>query len=89
MGPKSNNRSLWLTLAAVTGQVGCITIVVTLGAVLLGRWLDRIFDLDPILTIGFTLLSLPITMFSIFATVRWTTARMLNPEQDKSVPEEE
>ena len=69
--------------------VGCITLVLTLGAILLGLWLDGVFGIRPVLTIGFTLLSLPITLYSIFAIVRWTTGRMLNTEQDKAVPEEE
>jgi uncharacterized protein (DUF2062 family) len=89
LSQKNSNRSLWLALAAVTGQVGCITLVLTLGAILLGLWLDGVFGIRPVLTIGFTLLSLPITLYSIFAIVRWTTGRMLNTEQDKAVPEEE
>jgi hypothetical protein len=37
-----------LTLAAVVGQVGCLTLVIILGAILGGIWLDSRFDTKPL-----------------------------------------
>jgi F0F1-type ATP synthase assembly protein I len=69
-----------LTLAAVTSQVGCITVVITIGALLLGLWLDAQFGTRPLLTVILTLLSLPVTLFTMFATVRWTLDKMKTGE---------
>jgi F0F1-type ATP synthase assembly protein I len=84
-------RKLGLTLAAVTTQVGCVTLLLTLGAILVGRWLDGWLGTDPVLTISLTLISLPVTLVSIFAIVRWTTSKMIDSQAEKQdqVSEEE
>ncbi len=76
-------RALTLTLTAVTGLVGCITIVITIAAMLLGLWLDARFETRPTITLVLTLGSLPVTLVVMFYAVRWTTTRMLiSPEKD-------
>jgi F0F1-type ATP synthase assembly protein I len=86
---RNKTRPLGLTLAAVTTQVGCLTLVLTLGAILVGRWLDAWLGTDPVLTISLTLLSLPVTLVSIFAIVRWTTSKMLNSQTEKNEQDSE
>lgn len=93
MSQKSDNRArkaLNLTLAAVTSLVGCITVVITIAALLLGLWLDARFDTRPTLTVVITLGSLPVTLIIMFLVVRWTTSRMLIvPDKDEKDMEEE
>jgi MFS-type transporter involved in bile tolerance (Atg22 family) len=82
-------KALNLTLAAVTSLVGCITVVITIAALLLGLWLDARFGTRPTLTIVVTLASLPVTLVVMFLVTRWTTSRMLIVPDDKKETSEE
>lgn len=83
-------KALNLTLAAVTSLVGCITVVITIAALLLGLWLDARFGTRPTLTVVLTLGSLPVTLVVMFLVVRWTTSRMLIvPDKDTEKSSEE
>ena len=87
---KKSQRALALTLTAVTGLVGCITIVITIAALLLGLWLDARFDTKPTITLALTIASLPVTLIVMFYAVRATTNRMLSKaEKNKENAEEE
>jgi hypothetical protein len=72
-------RSLNLTLAAVTGQVGCLTLIIIFAALFSGRWLDNRFDTSPLFTIGLMIASVPVTLVLMFWVVRWMTSRYLQP----------
>ncbi|MQC27192.1 MAG: AtpZ/AtpI family protein [Chloroflexi bacterium] len=87
--PKNDRarKALNLTLAAVTSLVGCITVVTTIAALLLGLWLDARFGTRPTLTIVVTLVSLPVTLVTMFVVVRWTTSRMLIVPKKKNEKE--
>jgi hypothetical protein len=65
-----------LTLAAVAGQAGCLTLVVIFAALFLGLWLDNLFDTRPLLTVVLMVASVPITLVLMFWMVRKTTARL-------------
>ena len=83
-------KALNLTLAAVTSLVGCITVVITIAALLFGLWLDAQFGTRPRLTIVITLASLPVSLVVMYFVTRWTTSKMLHPdasEQEKSEEE--
>ena len=82
-------KALNLTLAAVTSLVGCITVVITIAALLLGLWLDARFGTRPTLTIVVTLASLPVTLVVMVLVTRWTTSRMLIVPDDKKERSEE
>jgi len=71
--------ALNMTLAAVAGQVGCLTIVVIGVALLLGMWLDNILGTRPLFIIGLLLVSVPVTLVMMFWLVRKTTAH-IKPE---------
>lgn len=76
-------KALPITLTVVTGLVGCITIVITIAALLLGLWLDARFDTRPTLTLVLTLGSLPVTLIVMFFAVRKATNSMLGtPDTD-------
>jgi MFS-type transporter involved in bile tolerance (Atg22 family) len=72
--PTPERKRNWrnLALAGVVGQVGCLTLVIVLGAVLGGLWLDARFQMTMILVIA----SIPISLALMFALVRAATARI-------------
>jgi len=89
MSKPNRQRNLNLTIAAVTGQVGCLTLAVILLALFGGLWLDNTFDTaKPVFTVGLMIGSIPVTLILMFWTVKATTARML-PEPKNSEPTEE
>ena len=69
-------------------QIGCMAVVITLGALVLGLWLDGLLRTGPWLTIGLLVISMPISMFAVFRfalrAARRLNERSANPE-DKSV----
>ena len=65
-----------LTLAVIAGQVGCVTLVIVLVAVLGGMWLDNRFQTSPLLTIALVVISVPISLYVMFAIVRAAVARI-------------
>lgn len=84
--PKSGKQYAFnLALAAVAGQVGCLTVVLVLVALFGGLWLDNTFATDtPVFTIGLMMASVPVTLVLMLWIVRRTTARLLPPQQPKS-----
>jgi magnesium-transporting ATPase (P-type) len=82
-------RSLNLTLAAVTGQVGCLTLIIIIAALFIGRWLDNRLDSSPLFTIALMIGSVPVTLVVMFRVVRWVTARYLQPTKKDSKDLEE
>ncbi len=65
-----------LALAAVAGQVGCLTLIIVLAAVFAGLWLDNRFDTKPMITLILVFGSLPVTLILMFAIVRGATKKM-------------
>jgi F0F1-type ATP synthase assembly protein I len=54
-----------LALASTVSQVGCVTVIIIIGALLAGLLLDDLLGTKPILTIGLILVSIPISLFSV------------------------
>jgi F0F1-type ATP synthase assembly protein I len=78
-----------LTMAAVAGQVGCLTLAVIFIALFGGLWLDNYFQTRPMITIILMIGSVPVTLVAMFFVVRATTARMMpTAEQDQEPAEE-
>lgn len=65
-----------MTLAAIAGQVGFIALVMVLATVFGGLWLDNVFGTKPIITIVLLLLSVPVTLITMFWVVRQATSRI-------------
>lgn len=82
-----------LAMAAVAGQVGCLTLVIVLVAVFAGLWLDSRFGTKPMMTLILVFASLPVTLILMFAVVRGATKKMkLNhssQEEENSQTEED
>jgi F0F1-type ATP synthase assembly protein I len=81
--------TLNLTLAAVAGQVGCLTLAIIFAALFLGLWLDNRFDSRPWITIILMIGSVPVTLVLMFWVVRKTTARFTSGSGQKSNTDEE
>jgi hypothetical protein len=81
---KQPNRQRVVNLAIVglLGQVGCITLLIILGALFLGLWLDARFGTRPVITIVVLIASIPISLLIMFAVVRMGLAR-LKPQSDE------
>jgi len=65
-----------LTLAAVVSQVGCLTTVLILAALLVGLWLDARMDTKPMFTLVLLVGSAPVTLVLMLWIVRRATARI-------------
>jgi F0F1-type ATP synthase assembly protein I len=81
--------SLNMALAAITGQVGCLTIVIILLALLAGLWLDNRFDTSPWFTLALLIGSMPITLILMFRIARSITSRMVMTPPEENTPQKE
>jgi F0F1-type ATP synthase assembly protein I len=81
-------RAFNLTLAAVAGQVGCITLVIILVALFVGLWLDNQLNTRPLFTLILMMGSVPVTLVIMFWVVRKTTARISPGSTNKTNLEE-
>ena len=66
----SKTKFFNLTLASVAGQVGCLTLLIVIGAIFGGLWLDNRFDSKPMYTVGLLIASIPISLGVMFLVVR-------------------
>lgn len=65
-----------LTLAAVAGLVGLLTLVIILVAVFGGLWLDNHFGTRPRYTLILVIVSMPVTLILMFVIVRSITKKI-------------
>jgi F0F1-type ATP synthase assembly protein I len=79
-----------LTIAGVTAQVGCLTLVVVLAAVFGGIWLDNHFMTRPWFTVGLLLASIPLSLGGMFFVVRIAVNKIkTNSESNTTEPTED
>ena len=69
-------RLLNLTLASVAGQVGCLTLIIIIAAVLGGLWLDNYYQTKPMFTVGLLIVSIPISLAVMIIVVRFATSKI-------------
>ncbi len=73
-----------LALVAVSGQVGCLTLVIIFVALLGGLWLDRFFQTKPLFTIILLIASVPVDVIAMLWVVRKATGKIKSVPKDKS-----
>jgi hypothetical protein len=75
---QESRKQYWLnlTLAGVAGQVGCVTLIIILAAVLGGLWLDNRFQTRPIFTAVLLLASIPVSLAAMLYIVRLFTSKI-------------
>lgn len=78
-----------MTLAAVAGQVGCLTLVVIFVSLFGGLWLDRTFDTRPLFTVLLVIGSIPVTLVAMFWVVRKATSHIKPDTKNQSSQSEE
>jgi len=74
--PSRRQKILNLTLASITAQVGCITLVIVLAAVFAGIWLDNRFETRPWFTLGLLVVSIPVSLAIMFWVVRLAVSKI-------------
>jgi hypothetical protein len=75
----SNTRLGNITMAVIAAQSGCFTIVLVIGALLLGLWLDAQFGQRGPFTVGLLLLSIPLSLFIMVRTALSAVQRIQPP----------
>jgi hypothetical protein len=88
--PRQSRKQYWinLTLAGAAGQVGCVTLIIILVAVLGGLWLDARFDTRPMFTFGLLLVSIPVSLAAMLFIVRLFTSKIkAGPPPEKIPPD--
>jgi F0F1-type ATP synthase assembly protein I len=84
---EGKNRSQYtknLALAAVAGQVGCVTLIIVVVALIAGLWLDNRFETRPLFLVTFLIGSVPVTVIVMLWIVRSVTAR-IKPSSEAQV----
>lgn len=88
--PDRKQNVVNMALAIVAGQVGCLTLVIVLAAVLGGIWLDNHFNSRPTFTIALVLVSIPVSVIAMLVFVRAAVRRMtVSNKQDSQNQREE
>jgi F0F1-type ATP synthase assembly protein I len=80
--PDSRKELFRTALISTAGSVGCLTVVVILGAILGGIWLDSHFGTKPTWTITLALVSVPLSVLVMIVVVRAIIKR-IQSELDK------
>lgn len=75
---KQARKQYWLnlTLAGAAGQVGCVTLVIIIAAVLAGLWLDSRFETRPTFTLILLIASIPVSLAAMLYIVRMVTSKI-------------
>jgi F0F1-type ATP synthase assembly protein I len=84
---KGNTRN-WV-IAAVTGQVGCLTLVIILAAVFGGLALDAHYGTKPWFTVGLLVASIPISLGAMLFLVRKAVSRIKTSKPEEIPGKEE
>ncbi|NOR81981.1 MAG: hypothetical protein GQ526_00625 [Ardenticatenales bacterium] len=85
--PPRPSGAIGIALASTVSQVGCVTVVVVIGALLLGLWLDSLLGTRPLLTIAFVLASIPVSLYSVVRIAQSAASRVRYPE-DEAPPQD-
>lgn len=74
----------------VGGEVGCLTVLIVLGAVLGGLWLDKLIGTKPLITILLVLASAPLSLFLTYKIAKRSvgSTNILKMSDGESKPKE-
>jgi hypothetical protein len=87
---QNDKKSIVNTLLVVMiGQVGCLTLVVILGSVYLGLWLDKVFDTKPVITLVLLFAGIPLSVILMLFVARRTLARLKEQKESPSIADGE
>jgi F0F1-type ATP synthase assembly protein I len=82
--PDRKRYAINLTLAAMAGQVGCVTLVIILVALVGGMWLDSVFNTRPWISVALLVVSVPVALYVMWLIASKAIAKILVnlPPQD-------
>jgi F0F1-type ATP synthase assembly protein I len=81
--PDSRKELFKTALISTAGSVGCLTVVIILGAILGGMWLDNHFGTKPTWTLTLALISIPLSVLVMVIVVRAIIKR-IQPDLEKN-----
>lgn len=76
----SGERARNLTFAALLAPAGCLNVIIIIGALLLGLWLDSLAGVRGPFTIGLILISVPVGLF-LMVRIALSAVRQITPPQ--------
>lgn len=77
-----------VALASAVSQVGCVTVVVILGALVAGLALDNALDTKPVFTLLLLIGSIPVSLYLLVRVALSATAQLTQPASSKEVDAE-
>jgi len=83
-GKNHSRHTFNLALAAMAGQVGCLTTIIVVTALFAGLWIDSRFNTRPTFTIVLVILSVPLTLAVMLWVVKNITSRIKTATQQKT-----
>ena len=77
MGQQDDNQqkqtlSIINLMMTLTGQIGCLTLLILIGAAFLGRWLDAMLNTGRTATLWLILGSLPLSLLLMYGLIKLT-----------------
>jgi hypothetical protein len=88
-GMDKKQRVFNLALAALTGQVGCVTLIIVIAAILGGIWLDGRFNTKPAFTLILTVASIPVSLVIMFVLAQGAVKKIKTTGSGKMMIEKE
>jgi multisubunit Na+/H+ antiporter MnhG subunit len=77
-GDQREQTAFGAVLATTVAQVGCVTVIVIVGALALGIALDSRLDTKPLFTLLFVLVSIPLSLY-LLVRVAYSSVQKLTP----------
>lgn len=82
--PVDRSKLLNLSVLGIATQVGCLTLVIILGFMFLGVWLDQQFGTKPWWSMGLVFGSIPVSIIVMLLVVRSATAKLKTKSEAES-----
>jgi|SRR5450432_2180801 Putative F0F1-ATPase subunit Ca2+/Mg2+ transporter len=79
---QNNPNRLYATMG-LAGQAGCLTVVMAVGALLIGLWLDQTFGTRPRFALICVVVSVPINLVVTLWVTQRLIARVIPPDKPK------
>jgi len=85
--PKDYVRNVAFAVGA--SQAGCVTVIIVIGALFLGIWLDGMLNTKPVLTVGLMILSIPFSLMIMVYIALSAVRRITPPKAESTKPKDE
>ncbi len=78
-----NSTTRLYAAMGVAGQAGCLTVLLAVGALVVGVWLDQVFGTRHILVLVCVAVSVPINLVLTLRLTQRLIARVIPPDEPK------